>query len=74
MPKDQSGRLIPGRIAPLQEVPREIVRPEYVGKSAPAPHTTGDKYDLEIISRIRRASKIAARALEKVLESPISGY
>lgn len=73
MPKDQSGRLIPGRISPLQEVPREIVRPEYVGKSAPAPHTTGDKYDLETISRIRRASNIAAQALEKVLESAKPG-
>jgi methionyl aminopeptidase len=73
MPKDQSGRLIPGRISPLQEVPREIARPEYVGKRAPAPHTTGDKYDLETISRIRRASKIAAQALEKVLESAKPG-
>jgi methionyl aminopeptidase len=73
MPKDVSGRLIPGRILPIRPVPDSIVKPEYVGKEAPAPHLTGDRYDSQTIEKIRRASKIAAQALEKVLSSAQAG-
>jgi methionyl aminopeptidase len=73
MPKDASGRLIPGKVFPYRSVPDSIVRPEYVGKPAPTPHLTGDKYDAETIAKIRRASKIAAQALQKVLDSAKSG-
>lgn len=67
MPKDENQKIVPGRIAPQRSVPAAILRPEYVGKDAPAPHTTGDRYDDETVSRIREASKLAAMALRTVL-------
>ena len=73
MPKDASGKLIPGTIAPLRAVPKSIRRPEYVGKSAPSKHVGGDRYDDETISRIRRASKLAAQALQQVLDAAKPG-
>lgn len=73
MPKDTSGRLIPGKVFPIREVPSSIARPEYVGKPSPAPHLSGDKYDAATIVKIRRASKIAAQALEKVLANARPG-
>jgi methionyl aminopeptidase len=73
MPKDSKGKLLPGKISPLREVPAEIARPEYVGKPAPALHTGGDRYDAATIQRIRRASQIAAQALQVVLDSAKPG-
>ncbi len=73
MPKDHAGKLIPGKLSPLRAVPAHIARPEYVGKPAPAPHVGGDKYNDETIARIRKASKIAAQALEVVLNSAKPG-
>ena len=73
MPKDKNGKLTPGRLSPARAVPNGITRPEYVGKPGPAPHVGGDKYDQETIQRIRAASKIAAQALELVLESAKPG-
>ncbi len=73
MPKDASGNLIPGLIAPTRMVPATIQRPEYVGKPGPSKHAGGDKYDLATIDRIRRASKLAAKALQVVLEAAKPG-
>lgn len=73
MPKDHAGALTAGKISRLRAVPNHIVRPEYVGKPAPRPHVGGDKYDLETTEKIRRASKIAAQGLEKVLEAAKPG-
>lgn len=73
MPRTDSGILIPGSISPRRHIPSNVATPEYVGKPAPAPHVGGDKYDPETISRIRRASKIAAQALEVVLGSAKPG-
>ena len=73
MPKDHAGKLIPGKLSNQRAVPANIPRPEYVGKPGPAPHTGGDKYDEETIKRIRKASKIAAQALEMVLSSAKPG-
>ena len=66
MPKDASGHLIPGRIAPARRVDASIVRPEYVGRPAPAKHTGGDVYDDAAIERIRAAGTIAADAIAAV--------
>lgn len=66
MPKLETGQLVPGRIGPLRSVPSAIARPEYVGRPAPSKHTSGDIYDGDTISRIRRAAKLAAQALETV--------
>ena len=73
MPKDSSRNIVPGRIAKQRSVPIAIPRPEYVGKLAPAPHTTGDRYDEETIAKIRESSKLAARALQIVLEHAVPG-
>ena len=73
VPKDKNGKLVPGRLSPARAVPSGIARPEYVGKPGPAPHIGGDKYDQETIQRIRLASKIAAQALDLVLESAKPG-
>ncbi|BAU32432.1 type I methionyl aminopeptidase [Microcella alkaliphila] len=66
MPRDDSGRLIPGRISPLRPVPAAIARPPYVGKAAPPEHVGGDVYDAETVERIRAAGRIAAGAVEAV--------
>lgn len=73
MPKANSGTLLPGRVSPFRTVPGHIPRPEYVGRTGPAPHVGGDRYDLETIERIRVASRIAAQALEVVLASAKPG-
>ena len=57
----------------MRAVPSGITRPEYVGKPGPAPHVGGDKYDQDTIQRIRIASRIAAQALDLVLESAKPG-
>jgi methionyl aminopeptidase len=73
MPKDKSGKLVPGKLSPVRAVPSAISRPEYVGKPAPSLHTTGDKYDEQSIERIRKASRLAAQALQLVLSSAKPG-
>jgi len=73
MPKAETGELVPGRISPQRFVPASIVRPEYVGKPSPAPHIGGDRYDSETVAKIRRASLIAAQALDWVLSSAKPG-
>ena len=73
MPKNPSSHLIPGRISAWRKVPGGIQLPEYVGKPAPAPHQGGDKYAPETIERIRKASKLAAQALDLVLSSAKPG-
>lgn len=73
MPKAADRTLVPGRISRQRAVPGSIARPEYVGRPGPAPHVGGDKYDDEIIGRIRAASKLAAQALELVLSEAKPG-
>lgn len=67
MPRDaETGNLIPGRISPKLDVPKSIVRPEYVGKPAPAKFTGTDVKTPEQIEKIRHSGKIAAQAIELV--------
>jgi len=66
MPFDTSGHLIPGRVGRPRTVPAEIVRPEYVGRLAPAEDTRGDQYSADEIERIRTAGTIAADAIQAV--------
>lgn len=54
-------------------MPAGISRPEYVGRSAPAQHTTGDRYNEETIAKIRESSRLAAQALKVVLEQAKPG-
>ncbi|MEV6931122.1 type I methionyl aminopeptidase [Dactylosporangium sp. NPDC051485] len=54
--------LAPGTQTPWRQVPANIVRPEYVGKRAPAKHRGSDVQPPEIIERMRVAGKLAAQA------------
>jgi methionyl aminopeptidase len=57
--------LAPGRLSPMRSVPRNIPRPEYVGR----PRARTGEPDVktpETIERMRAAGRLAARALEEV--------
>jgi methionyl aminopeptidase len=74
MPRDdQTGYLTPGVISKTLSVPASIVRPEYVGKPAPAEWTGGHTKTPEQVQKIRAAGKIAARAIALVGENAKPG-
>ena len=58
-----------GKISPTRSVPPGIVRPEYVGKSAPAKFLGSDVKTLDQIAKIRAAGRIAAQAIQLVGEA-----
>ena len=65
MPRDNvSGSLTPGVVSRALSVPSNIVKPEYVGKKAPAEWTGGHVKAAEQIEKIREAGKLAAQAIE----------
>ena len=67
MPRDEkTGYLVPGVVSSLRAVPGSIIRPEYVGKPAPAKYTEGDIWGASEVEKIRAAGKIAAQAIELV--------
>ena len=69
MPRDtKTGLLTPGVVSPLRSVPKEIIRPEYVGKPSPAKYTEGDIWGPAEIELIRASGKIAAQAIALVGE------
>jgi methionyl aminopeptidase len=69
MPRDlATGHLVKGQLSPVRLVPQSIVRPEYVGKSAPARFTGSDVKTAEQVAKIRAAGKIAAQAIKLVGE------
>jgi methionyl aminopeptidase len=59
-----STQVRPGRVGPQRTVPASIIRPEYVGKPAPAPFAGSEVHDTELIERIRVSARIAAQALQ----------
>jgi methionyl aminopeptidase len=74
MPRDnQTGFLTPGVISKALTVPQAIVRPEYVGKPAPAEWLGGHTKTPEQVEKIRAAGKIAARAIALVGENAKPG-
>ncbi|PFG41338.1 methionine aminopeptidase type I [Georgenia soli] len=60
------GTLTKGTVSPLRTVPASIPRPEYVGRTGPERVTASDVKSPETVERIRRASRLAAQALEEV--------
>ncbi|MFH5823354.1 type I methionyl aminopeptidase [Georgenia sp. AZ-5] len=60
------GTLTKGTVSPMRAVPASIPRPEYVGRTGPERVTASEVKTPETIERIRRASRIAAQALEEV--------
>ncbi|HIW63453.1 MAG TPA: type I methionyl aminopeptidase [Candidatus Stackebrandtia excrementipullorum] len=53
----------PGKRGARRSVPDHIVRPDYVGRSGPAPFTGSHVKDADTIERMRRAGRLAADAL-----------
>ncbi|MFZ4065602.1 MAG: type I methionyl aminopeptidase [Rhodoluna sp.] len=69
MPRDSNtGTLTPGLVSPRLVVPDSIVRPEYVGKPAPAQYTGSNVKSPEQIAKIRAAGRISAQAIALVGE------
>jgi methionyl aminopeptidase len=65
MPRDiVSGSLTPGVVSKPLSVPKHIVKPEYVGKRAPAEWTGGHIKNPEQVELIRAAGKLAAQAID----------
>ena len=60
------GTLTRGTVSPIRTVPASIPRPEYVGRTGPERITASDVKTPETIERIRKASQVAARAMEEV--------
>jgi methionyl aminopeptidase len=54
---------MPGVVSKPLSVPKNITRPEYVGKKAPAEWTGGHVKNPEQVERIRAAGKLAAQAI-----------
>lgn len=67
------GTLVQGRVSPILSVPSSIPRPEYVGRMGPERVTASEIKDAETITRIRRASQLAAQALEYVGRAVVPG-
>jgi methionyl aminopeptidase len=67
MPRDpKTGFLTAGQISGTLAVPKNIPRPEYVGKTAPQKYTGSYLQTPEQIEKIRAAGKIAAQAIQLV--------
>jgi methionyl aminopeptidase len=65
MPRDKvSGSLTPGVVSKPLSVPKNITRPEYVGKRAPEEWTGGHVKNPAQVEKIRAAGKLAAQAIE----------
>jgi methionyl aminopeptidase len=74
MPRDNvSGSLTPGVVSKALSVPKNIVKPEYVGKKAPAEWTGGHVKNPEQVEKIRAAGKLAAQAIELAGNSIVVG-
>lgn len=73
MPKDSAGHLLPGTVSSHRSVPAHIVRPEYVGHTAPARFTGSDVYSPERIELIRESGRIAAEAIQAVGRAVVPG-
>lgn len=67
------GSLVPGTPTPIRQVPASIERPEYVGKPAPAKFEGSEVKSAETVERIRRASRLAAEALQLVGKAIVPG-
>ncbi|NJA58435.1 type I methionyl aminopeptidase [Streptomyces sp. NEAU-H3] len=57
--------VVSGKISPLRGVPKDIPRPEYVGKPAPTPYTGPEVQDAEMVEKMRVAGRIARRPMDE---------
>jgi methionyl aminopeptidase len=58
----------PATVSPPREVPASIVRPPYVGRTAPERYTGDDVQSPEIIERMRVAGRLAAQAMHRAAD------
>ena len=65
--------LTAGRVSRRRAVPASIERPEYVGQIAPMPYRGPLVRDPDVITRMRVAGRIAARALDAVEAAIVPG-
>lgn len=65
--------LTPGTISPEREVPKSIIRPEYVGRADADEGRGNNFYTPEEIEKVRTAGRIAANALAAVGEIIVPG-
>jgi methionyl aminopeptidase len=56
----------PGQLSPIREVPAQIARPAYVGRSRAERDTASEVKDADTIERMRGAGRIAAQAMVEV--------
>ncbi len=54
---------MPYPVSPVRSVPREIARPDYVGRPEPLPYTGSHVQSAETIEKMRVAGRIAAEAM-----------
>lgn len=73
MPFNTHGFLIPGVVPAPRTVPSPIVRPPYVGLNTPPSYEGDNTYSEDEIGKIRRAGRIASRALDAVGEAVAPG-
>lgn len=57
--------ITPHTVTPVRDVPRTILRPEYVGKKAPKRYTGSDVMTDDVIERMRIAGRIASQAMHE---------
>ena len=67
------GTLSPGVVGPQRHVPGSIARPEYLFHDGPERVTASDIKNPETVARIRRAGRIAARALAQAASAIAPG-
>jgi methionyl aminopeptidase len=61
--KKTEGRILPGYVSPMREVPADIPRPPYAATGEYEPWDEGRIKSPEIIERMRHAGKVAAEVL-----------
>ncbi|MFV0287708.1 MAG: type I methionyl aminopeptidase [Demequina sp.] len=62
-----------GVVSPWRDVPKDIARPEYVGRKKAARWNGGDVHSPETIDKIRVSARIAAQALAEVGKHVVPG-
>jgi methionyl aminopeptidase len=71
--KKSEGRVLPGIVTPMRDVPSEIARPPYAETGEYEPWDEGKVKSPEIIERMRHAGKVASEVLARAGEMVAPG-
>src|SRR5690606_30534586 len=66
-------RITPHRISPRRDVPKSIVRPEYVDRPAPKPYKGSHVQTPEVIEAMRESGRIAHNAMQEAAKAIAPG-